>query len=58
MFQLNKMILSCIMIKPTIITMHDHNPYVSLIPKPSRVIASLCNIKQPGETRYRENKSR
>jgi hypothetical protein len=44
MFQLNKTILSCIIIKPTIITMHDHNSYVPLIPKPSRVIASLYAI--------------
>jgi hypothetical protein len=43
MFQLNKMILSGIIIKSTIITMHDHNSYISLVQKPRRAIAVLPN---------------
>jgi hypothetical protein len=43
MFQLNKIVLSCIIIKPIIIKKHDHNSHVTLIPKPSRAIVILPN---------------
>jgi hypothetical protein len=56
MFQLNKMILSYIILKTTIITVHDHNLYVPLITKPSRAIAILPNNMYTGKTRYSVNK--
>jgi hypothetical protein len=43
MFQLNKIILSCIIIKPTIIIVHDQNSDIILIPQPVRTIAILPN---------------